>query len=191
MIAIKNWMYGVLLMASPLVLMAQRPAQGIQYQGAIRDSAGQWMANARLTLHLSLSSEQREVYYAEIQQVETDAEGQFHLVIGEGRVVSGNLESTPFEQQPIWLEMNMLGKSPETYRLLGRTRLLSVPYALHAQTASRLLETPDARAKSQSINWATSGNELTLPPTHFLGTRDEKDLHFVTNAKDRMVITKS
>ena len=192
MVGIKKLLFGFIGIALPASLIAQNIPQGIQYQGAIQDSAGRWMANTHLALRISLSSEYREIYYSELQQVETDADGQFSLVIGSGKVAFGSLERVPFELRQIWLEIEMLSKSPDIYKSIERTRLFSVPYALHANTATFMIPPSDGVSeKSQSINWGTAGNALTMPPTHFLGTRDEKDLIFVTNSKERIVITKN
>lgn len=174
---------------------SQPIAQGINYQAVARNAEGQLLANQPIVLKIALSSktgEQKE-HYAEIHEVRTDALGLFHIVIGRGKEVQGVLQEVPWSKEQIWLDIKLDPQGKRNFTLVNSAELMSVPYAFYATTASQLVETATEinlpQEKNQSIYWTTSGNTNTRPPTHFLGTRDAKDLVFKTNNVTRMIIT--
>lgn len=173
----------------------QSIAQGINYQAVARNAEGQLLANQTVTLKIALSSKtgaQKE-HYAEIHEVRTDALGLFHIVIGRGKEIQGVLQEVPWSKEQIWLDIKLDPQGKRNFTLVNSAELMSVPYAFYAATASQLVETATEinlpQEKNQSIYWTTSGNTNTRPPSHFLGTRDAKDLVFKTNNVTRMIIT--
>jgi hypothetical protein len=172
-------------------LNAQYVPDGINYQGVLLGADGAPMSNSRAVLRISMVAGENTAYFSEIHQVRTDDQGQFSLVIGGGKPLSGTLADVPFGQESISLNVELEDKRSRQFRPLGGNRLLAVPYAMHANTASRI-EAPAADAeKQQSIFWITTGNSLTKPPHHFVGTRDNQDLVIKTNNVERMRITKT
>ena len=174
-------------------LSAQMVPGGINYQAVLHDKDGRPMSNSKAVLRIAMVSETDgfTVHFSELHKVRTDDQGLFTLVIGEGRPIAGSLGEVPFAARQILLNIEMEGKRPGQFSQISRSRLLSVPYALHANTAGRLTPPPSAQEeKNQSIYWLTSGNSLINPPTHFLGTRDNKDFVLKTNNTTRMVISK-
>ena len=173
-------------------LNAQYNADGIHYQGVLLGADGAPMSNTRAVLRISMVSGEKAVHFSEVHQVRTDDQGQFTLVIGEGKSQNGGIGDVPFGKENISLNVELEDKRSRQFRPLGTNRLLAVPYAMHANTASRL-ETPSTEEdaeKQQSIFWITTGNTLTKPPFHFVGTRDNQDLVIKTNNVERMRITK-
>lgn len=173
----------------------QSIAQGINYQAVARNAEGQLLANQPVTLKIALSSKNgvQKEHYAEIHEVRTDALGLFHIVIGRGKETQGILQDVPWSKEQIWLDIKLDPQGKRNFTLVNSAELMSVPYAFYAATASQLVETATEinlpQEKNQSIYWTTSGNTNTRPPTHFLGTRDAKDLVFKTNNVTRMIIT--
>ncbi len=184
---------GCLLAAFPL--QAQFVPNGINYQAVALDASGQPMANKRITLKISLVSEVRgrTVHFSETQEVSTDDLGQFNLVIGEGKKASGAFAKIPWAKEQIWMDVELQGAQPGSFDRIAHSRLLSVPYAKHAATTSRIAQSKEAalaEEKNQSIYWLTGGNSLTAPPTQFLGTRDDRDFVIKTNNTARLTFTK-
>ncbi len=184
---------GCLLAAFPL--QAQFVPNGINYQAVALDASGQPMANKRITLKISLVSEVRgrTVHFSETQEVSTDDLGQFNLVIGEGKKTSGAFAKIPWAKEQIWMDVELQGAQPGSFDRIAHSRLLSVPYAKHAATTSRIAQSKEAalaEEKNQSIYWLTGGNSLTSPPTQFLGTRDDRDFVIKTNNTARLTFTK-
>lgn len=173
----------------------QSIAQGINYQAVARNAEGQLLANQTITLKIALSSKNgaQKEHYAEIHEVRTDALGLFHIVIGRGKEIQGVLQEVPWSKEQIWIDIKLDPQGKRNFTLVNSAELMSVPYAFYAATASQLVETATEinlpQEKNQSIYWTTSGNTNTRPPTHFLGTRDAKDLVFKTNNVTRMIIT--
>lgn len=161
---------------------AQTGSQGMSYQAVVRDAAGKVLANAPVSIKIALVSENKsiEAYYTEVHQINTDFLGQINLVIGEGQDKKGTITEVPWGKEQIWLDVALQGAQNTAFKVNSRTQLLSVPYAMHAATTSKLIEEP-ATEKNQSIYWHTGGNTKTLPATHFVGTRDNKELVLKTN----------
>jgi hypothetical protein len=118
----------------------------------------------------------------------------FKIIIGEGKDASGKLSDVPWSKDQVWLDIAADTKGGKNYALVSSAKLLSVPYAFHAGTASQLVD--DATAidspveKNQSIYWTTGGNTNTRPATQFIGTRDNQDVVLKTNNTTRVVLTK-
>ncbi len=170
-------------------IYAQRPFAGIPYQAVARDPMGSPIREKSVSIKIVLSGPPPHdaEYYSEIHNTATDKSGLFSITVGEGIPIKGSLENIPWGNTAIWQVISIELHGEKTYRLQNASRLPSVPYAIHALSTSRLLE---SKEKSQSIYWSTSGNSLTLPPTHVVGNRDSVDLKIKTNGKTRMVITK-
>lgn len=173
-------------------LYAQAIPDRINYQGVLLDAEGMPMLNSKAVLRISMVSEEngKVVYFSEIHQVRTDDQGQFSLVIGEGKSPNGSVSAVPFGKTQISLEVELEDKRTRDFLPLGSDRILAVPYAMHANTASRLEALSEDTEKQQSINWITTGNSLTKPPTHYIGTRDNQDVVIKTNNVERLRITK-
>jgi hypothetical protein len=172
-------------------------ALGMNYQAVARDASGQIISNLPISLKVALVSKNgnQTVYYTETHQVQTDNSGLFKIIIGEGKDASGKLSDVPWSKDQVWLDIAADTKGGQNYALVSSAKLLSVPYAFHAGTASQLVD--DATAidlpieKNQSIYWTTGGNTATRPSVHFLGTRDDQDLVVKTNNIIRAIETKN
>ena len=169
-------------------------ALGMNYQAVVRDASGKVFPNAQVSIKIALVSENQnqEAYYTEVHQVTTDFLGQINLVISEGQDKKGTIAEVPWGKEQIWLDVALQGEQNSTFKVNSRTQLLSVPYALHAGTASKLVPDDQAMEKGsgQSIYWLTGGNFGTVPSTHYIGTRDNKELVFKT-ANQRLLSFKT
>jgi hypothetical protein len=174
-------------------LIAQTVPQGIHYQGVLLDEDGSPMTHMKAILRIAMVSEEDDPteYFSESHKVRTDDQGAFSLVIGEGRRLAGALSEVPFATRQIVLSVEMERHRPGQFIPVNRSRLLSVPYAIHANTTGRL-QYPQSQVeeKNQSIYWLTGGNSLSTPPIHFMGTRDKKDFVLKTNNTTRIVVSK-
>lgn len=180
-----------------LTLSAQSTsAQGMNYQAVARDASGQVIANLPISLKISLVSKNGDQteYYTETHQVQTDQTGLFKVVIGEGKEAVGKLADVPWAKDQVWLNIALDTKGGKNFALVSSAKLLSVPYAFHAATASQIVDEASAidlpTEKNQSIYWTTGGNTNTRPATHFVGTRDNQDLVLKTFNTTRVILTK-
>ena len=166
-----------------LPLYAQSGTSGLNYQAVVRDASGKVFANTAVNIKVALVSENQnlEAYYTEVHQVTTDFLGQVSLVIGKGQNPQGVFSKIPWSEEQIWLDLELLG-TKDNFKINSRTQLLSVPYALHAATASKLSEEQAIEKDGgQSIFWLTSGNSNTRDTVHFVGTIDNKPYAIRTN----------
>ncbi len=120
---------------------AQVP-QGFNYQGVIRDANGDLIANQSITLAFGIitSSENNSPIYTEQHQVTTDQVGQVSLVIGNGENQTGNFTLIDWSQSPFFLSISVdVGSG---FVNMGTLQLLSVPFAMYAQSSGNDLATP-------------------------------------------------
>jgi hypothetical protein len=166
-----------------LPLYAQSGTNGLNYQAVVRDASGKVFPNEPVRIKIALVSENQnqEAYYTEVHQVTTDFLGQVSLVIGKGQDPQGVFSKIPWSEEQIWLDLELLG-TKDNFKINSRTQLLSVPYALHAATTSKLSEEQAIEKDGgQSIFWLTSGNSNTRDTVHFVGTIDNKPYAIRTN----------
>ena len=167
---------------------------GFNFQALARSTTGKILALQPLNIRVSLYSSrqmEKKTLYLEAHRVTADALGLISLQIGTGVPVIGDFSELPWSSVEMWMEISLLDPAGD-YVLIHNAPLRAVPYALYAEKAGRLssLGGDAPEEKQQSIFWITSGNTLTKPETHFVGTRDNQDLYYKTQDIQRGRITK-
>ncbi len=116
---------------------------GFNYQAALRDVKGGPIADStlNLTVWIRQGNPIGEIIYSEDHVVTTNTIGLFNVIIGNGDT-DQDLGTIPWDKGPYFLELLMNNQS------FSVTQLLSVPYAMHAGTASRLSELGEPIAKN-------------------------------------------
>lgn len=114
-------------------LFAQLP-EGINYQAVIRDG-GSLLSNQVVDIRFTLLSAGATVY-EETQNLTSDERGLISTVIGKGTVLSGTMESVPWETGDVELKVAMDAGSG--FVNLGTTPMESVPFSLQAQQVADL-----------------------------------------------------
>jgi hypothetical protein len=112
--------------------------QAIQYQTIIRDSSGEVVMNQSVGLQLTIlqGSATGTQTYQETHTATTNGFGLVNLQIGMGTATSGTLEdNVDWSMGPYYLEVGLDLTGGSSYTVMGTTQLLSVPYALYAETA--------------------------------------------------------
>ena len=134
-------------------LFAQAP-QGFKYQSIARDLSGNELVNLPLGVRITLhdASPTGTVVYQEEHNANTNDFGLFNLTIGGGTPVVGqfNLIDWANGSKYIQLEVDITGGT--NYSSFGTTELLSVPYALYANTAGVQL-LPNGSAVGNTPYW--------------------------------------
>ena len=180
-----------------LVSFAQHVPQGMKYQAVARDLNGNVIANQQISLKINLVTEQGSsstIYYSEIHNVTTNQLGLFTLTIGEGDVEKGSFSSIPWSTEDIWMQVAIKDNGKADFVTISNSKLLTVPYAFHAETASKLVDKNSTGMKTAatdgvpSANWSLQGNSKSDPSTDKLGTSDLADLILVTNDSERIRI---
>lgn len=168
-----------------------KPMPGMNYQAVAFDGNGKILANTPIKLKFAFTDQpgSSQPFYLESYQVLTNEAGLFNLVIGEGAEKSGDMQSIPWADKKIWLDVEISSSGANAFSSKHSTQLQAVPYAFHAQKAGQLVETEQPNEKNQSIYWTTGGNTGTRPPTHFIGTRDTQSFTIKTNLQTRANLT--
>ncbi|MFO7933179.1 MAG: tail fiber domain-containing protein [Bacteroidales bacterium] len=146
------------MLAGSFALLAQVP-QGFKYQAVARDATGAVMANQELNFEISIlkGDPSGEVVFEEQHTDTTNPFGLMTLDIGSGNIITGDFSSIAWGDDTYFLMVEVDGIS------MGTTQLLSVPYALHAQTVSvDKVDDADADPLNEIQSLSLSGNDLSL-----------------------------
>ena len=137
----KKFLLSVLTFTVCLGLFAQVPSS-FSYQAVLRDVEGKPISNQNLEVKVSIvqSGIDGEVVYVENFSIQTSVMGLINLNIGQGEEEAGNFDSILWGKEKHFVKFDVKLGNEETYTEFGTTELLSVPYALHAQTAESLSE---------------------------------------------------
>ncbi|MBK8195036.1 MAG: tail fiber domain-containing protein [Lewinellaceae bacterium] len=128
----------VLLFLTALSLSAQNAPQGFNYQSIVRDANGNALANQTVVLLFSIRSgaPNGPVAYSEKQVVSSNDFGLVNLVVGQGGTpLQGSFAAINWGGGAKYLTV-ALETSPNVFDELGSSQLMSVPYALYAQSAA-------------------------------------------------------
>jgi hypothetical protein len=136
-----------LALSLTFTLQAQAP-QGFNYQATVRNSSGDLIVNTNVYFKFNVmqGSQTSLPVFTEIHYVPTDDLGQVNLVIGQGTSTTGTFSELDWS-----LGSHYLGIELDTgngYVAMGTTQLLSVPYALYAESSG-----------SSSSGFPTGGTE--------------------------------
>jgi hypothetical protein len=117
-------------------IQAQAP-QKFSYQSVIRNSGGQLLANQQVGIKISVlqGSENGIVVFAERHTPITNANGLASLQIGGGTILNGSLSNINWSQGPYFITNETDPNGGTSYTIVSTQQLLSVPYALYAETS--------------------------------------------------------
>jgi len=191
---------------------AQSP-QSFKYQAIVRDANGDVLDEQNVSLRISIlkTSATGTVIYSETHSEATNNFGLINLNIGTGTPVTGDFSTIDWASDSYFIKVEMDPTGGTSYQAMGTSQLLSVPYALHANTAETATETDPVFGSSvasgitgtdtanwntaynwgdhslagyltsESSDWKLSGNTGTISGTDFIGTTDNQDFDIRTN----------
>ena len=113
---------------------AQAP-QGFNYQATVRNSSGALVVNQNVyfKFNIMLNTATSVPVFSETHYVPTDDLGQVNLVIGTGTPTTGTFSSINWGSGSYFLGIEL--NTGTGYVAMGTTQLLSVPYALYANSS--------------------------------------------------------
>ena len=159
-----------LAIASLTQLQAQAP-QGFNYQGTVRNSAGDLILNTNVYFKFNViqGSQTAVPIFTETHYVPTDDLGQVNLVIGQGAATIGAFSELDWSLGSYYLGIEL--DTGSGYVAMGTTQLLSVPYALYAENSGNSTPT-------------TPNLETVLAENNSVNNQQIKDLQDPTDAQD-------
>ncbi|NNL92575.1 MAG: collagen-like protein, partial [Saprospiraceae bacterium] len=115
---------------------AQSPKK-MSYQAVVRNASNELIGNKSVGVQISIiqGSVNGTVVYAERQTPSTNNNGLISLQIGSGNLVSGDFDSIDWSMGPYFIKTDTDVTGGTNYTISGTSQLLSVPYALYAETS--------------------------------------------------------
>jgi len=129
---------------------AQAP-QAINYQGVARNAAGKPYPNQNVALQISIHANTAtgNIIYKETHAATTNIIGLYALQIGRGTSTVGTFSAIAWGTSSFYMEVEMDINGGTNYVSAGTTELISVPYALYAQTAGSSIPGPQGPVGAQ------------------------------------------
>src|SRR6056297_2011300 len=123
-----------------MIMLAQSP-QKISYQAVIRNSTDQLVTETQVGMQISIlqGTADGSPVYTETQAPTTNSNGLVSIEIGTG-TTSDDLSTIDWADGPYFIKTETDPSGNTNYTITGTSQLLSVPYALHANTAEALTE---------------------------------------------------
>ncbi len=168
-----NYILCLILFCSSLTTVFAQSPQKISYQSVVRDASNNLLSNATIGVQISIlqgSANGTNVYTETYNpNPQTNINGLVTLAIGTGIPSTGVFSNIDWANGPFFLRIGIDPTGGTDYTINGISELLSVPYALYAETSG------DANTNE---SWNLSGNTGTSELFHFLGTTDDEALKF-------------
>lgn len=132
----------LLFVTVTLNIFAQSPEK-MSYQAIIRSQDNSLVDNSNISLKIIIhqGTAAGTNIYQETHSVKTNGNGLVSLEIGTGSIITGNFSAIAWQSGPYFIETQVDVYGGVNYNIIGVTQLLSVPYALHAKTAERIVGT--------------------------------------------------
>jgi uncharacterized protein (TIGR02145 family) len=161
-------LYTLLALVITLITFAQAP-QGFNYQATVRNSAGALIVNQNVNFkfNIMLNSATSLPVFSETHMVPTDDVGQVNLVIGQGTATTGTFSTINWGSGNYFLGIEL--NTGAGYVAMGTTQLLSVPYALYANSSgSTNSNLPNGTNIGERLNWIWNGTAWIPTPSSAL-----------------------
>ena len=166
-------------------LLAQSPEK-LSYQAIIRAQDNSLVVNSRISLKVIIhqGSTTGTTVFQETQTLSTNSNGLVTAEIGTGTLVSGDFSKIAWQSGPYFIETQVDPKGGTSYEIVGISQLLSVPYALHAKTAEKLV---GGVSKASIISFSSSRNIASGDINNVIECTTSATLN-LTSAFDSMVV---
>ena len=147
---------------------AQAP-QKMTYQAVIRDVGNALIANTSVGVQISIltGSQTGTAVYIERHTITTNTNGLATLNVGEGTPVAGTFATIDWSTGSYFIKTETDPTGGTTYSISGTSQLLSVPYALYAESAGGGSSVPtNVSAFTNDAGYITSPNDADSNPTN-------------------------
>jgi hypothetical protein len=146
---------------------AQAPEK-MSYQAVVRNAGNALVTSQEVGMQLSIlqGSVTGTAVYVETQTPITNINALVSIEIGSGTVISGTFNTIDWSAGPYFIMTETDPTGGTTYTITGTSQLMSVPYALHANTAENvtndLVDDADANPSNELQTISRTGTTVTL-----------------------------
>ncbi len=142
----------------------------MSYQSVIRDNENQLLANQEVGMQLSIvqGTVDGPAVYVETHTLTTNSNGLVALEIGSGQSTD-NFSAIDWSDGPYFAKTETDPDGGTNYTITGTSQMLSVPYALYAETAESYEETQDLS------DVASLGNAIHSQIKELMDPTDDQD----------------
>jgi len=136
-------LFTLLAPLSMTVVMFSQSPEKMSYQAVVRNAEGALIINSDVGIRIQIlqNSEFGAAIYVETHSAITNDNGLITIEIGEGTGITGSFASIDWSAGPYFLQTEIDPTGGTDYSISGVSKILSVPYALHAKTAESILGT--------------------------------------------------
>lgn len=147
--------------------MAQSP-QKFTYQSVVRDASNNLLQNSPVGMQISIrqNSTTGVIVYQEQHTIQTNNNGLATLEVGTGSIISGDFTLIDWGNGTYFIQTEIDPAGGTNYSISGTTQFLSVPYALHSETAESAVNDQvndaDADPNNEIQDLTLNGTDLTI-----------------------------
>lgn len=181
----------ILFLFTCLGAFAQAPKL-INYQGVARDGAGTIITSGNIGIKFEIlqGSSVGTVVYSESHTTSPSSAGIFTVGIGGGTPIVGSISLINWANGPYFIRIGIDPAGGTSYSAVGTSQLLSVPYALYAETAGSGSSLPTGTITGQTLYWDNTANLWKTDKNLFNdGNKVNVGDPFVSNNKMKIVST--
>jgi len=163
----KRFLTTALFLSTIMMSWAQSP-QKMTYQAVVRDAGDLLVASSPVGMQISIlqTSPGGIAVYIETHTPTTNVNGLATVEIGGGTVVAGSFSGIDWSNGPYYIKTETDPNGGTVYTISGTSQLLSVPYALYAETAGSvaidLVDDADADPTNELQTLQLVGQDLTI-----------------------------
>ena len=153
----------VCLMASVLSF-AQAP-QSFKYQAIALNIEGNVISDKQISMRISLIQDSKtgQAVYSETHDLKTNQFGLISLEIGKGKNKNGEISSVNWESGNYFVNVQIDVNGGSDYVSMGVSQLLSVPYALYAETSGSVsTSSTTSNGSKEAMSWTDAGSVTYL-----------------------------
>lgn len=142
---------------------AQTPEK-VSYQAIIRAPDNSLLINSNVSIKIIIhqGNPNGTAVYQETHNIISNNNGLVSLEIGMGKNVTGSFSTISWQSGSYFIETQVDLNGGSNYNIIGITQLLSVPYALHAKTAERLVGSSTTNSTKAAIRSFTSSRDVAV-----------------------------
>ncbi len=197
----KNFILAVFCLIISAISFAQVP-QKMSYQAVVRGSDNNLVTNQQVAMRVSIlqGSADGTAVYTETHSAQTNANGLVSIEIGDG-TSNDDFTAINWANGPFFVKTETDVNGGDDYDIIGVSQLLSVPYAMYAQTAGNmpdvsgfLTEETDptvsdwAKAETKPVyNYSEIEGTPEIPTVPTNVSAFENDANYVINETDPTV----